>query len=477
MAYGKHLGHGGATAWFVSAALMLSLGLCPQIARAEEAVAPDEEAIYAGAVDDSDVVAPDDATTGANDAADDQADPAPADLDESSPAKEADPAEEEAAPSDVEVAPTDGESPAPYEDDAQAEPAADEADPTSLEAASSTWGWSYEGSDLYYYDEDGSRHTGWLTLDEGTFYFDDYGALLRGLYFVDRSDGSGTDLYHFDEITGALTGGWVTEDSGRLHFDEKTGKADKGWKTISGKRYHFNSNYTADVGVVKIGSKRYAFGSNGALIQSAAGIRSIGGKKYFVKSDGSIYTGYKIIKGKRYVFAAANEGAMLKSCFFKKYIVAWNGVCYKIPTKKGSKEASVKRMVRLIAKCITPKSKIKSKKDLTRVREAADYIAAFADRAKYTMKGSEYYTPYGVFYAKRYSCAGTTRALGAVLTQLKIKWTHVNANKYTHQWCKVRMDGKWGWADSDIEYVDVDWDTGKVRGSTVTGDANYGKRF
>lgn len=527
MKYGSHRRHGGAAVWLASAALALSLGLCPQVARAEEADVPEEEAICSEAVDTPEVkdepavvteeapsaddanvpsnrpstVVEEEGQTGEPDqtspeattpadvpsnAIGDQTDTAadeldqPDHFDEENHAldnlDETDPTDgEDTTPSNDAAIPAVEEAPTSSEEGVQAEPVAGKDDHDPLKAAAETQGWVEEDGERHYYDEDGSLHTGWLACDEGIFFFENDGTMLKGLYYIDHDGGS--DLYHFDESTGALMSGWVKYGSSRLHFDAKTGKADKGWKTISGKRYHFNSNYAADMGVVKIGSKRYAFGSDGALLTGKTGLRTLGSKKYYVKSDGSIFTGFKTIKGKRYVFTAANGGAMLKSCLYKKYLVAWDGACHKIPAKKGSKKASAKRVAKLIAKCITPKSKIKSMKDLTRVREAAGFVAAFANRAKYTMKGRDYRTPYGVFYAKRYSCAGTTRALGAVLSRLKIKWKHVNANKRTHQWCKVKMDGKWGWADSDIEFVDIDWETGKMRGSTVTGDANYGKRF
>jgi hypothetical protein len=227
-------------------------------------------------------------------------------------------------------------------------------------------------------------------------------------------------------------------------------------------------------GIVKISGKRYAFASSGVLL--SAGIRTVGGKRYYVNKNGSLGYGLKTVKGKKYLFLSSS-GVMAKSRLYKNYIIAWNGVCHAIPAASGSQDASAQRVAALIAKCITPASKIKSKKDLTRAREAAAYVAAFADRGTYTMQGKLYRTPYGVFYGKQYSCAGTTRALGAVFNKLGFTWKHLNENQYTHQWCKVKLDGKWGWADSCIEEQEIDWDTGKVKKSVVTGQAGYGKHF
>lgn len=32
-------------------------------------------------------------------------------------------------------------------------------------------------------------------------------------------------------------------------------------------------------------------------------------------------------------------------------------------------------------------------------------------------------------------------------------WEHVNENQWSHQWCKLTMDGQIGWADGQIGWV------------------------
>lgn len=64
------------------------------------------------------------------------------------------------------------------------------------------------------------------------------------------------------------------------------------------------------------------------------------------------------------------------------------------------------------------------------------------------MEENNYYrTPYGVFIAKKFTCAGTATALGRVLEFMGYEWEHVNENKWLHQWCVLKMDGKLGHAD------------------------------
>ncbi|HIU27649.1 MAG TPA: hypothetical protein IAD16_04670 [Candidatus Fimisoma avicola] len=88
--------------------------------------------------------------------------------------------------------------------------------------------------------------------------------------------------------------------------------------------------------------------------------------------------------------------------------------------------------------------------DLERVAKAAQAVSAYCSKATYTTEGSDYSQAYGVFIKGEYSCAGATRALGMVLEYMGYKWEHVNPNQWTHQWCKVTMDGQAGWADGQI---------------------------
>ncbi|MEE1155477.1 MAG: Ig-like domain-containing protein [Acutalibacteraceae bacterium] len=85
--------------------------------------------------------------------------------------------------------------------------------------------------------------------------------------------------------------------------------------------------------------------------------------------------------------------------------------------------------------------------DLDKVSFATQLVYLYCLDSYYTMEGSYYYKPYGLFIQGEYSCAGATRALGEVLNYLGYSWQHTNENQNTHQWCELYMDGKKGWAD------------------------------
>ncbi len=65
----------------------------------------------------------------------------------------------------------------------------------------------------------------------------------------------------------------------------------------------------------------------------------------------------------------------------------------------------------------------------------------FESGMSYSMSDPHYNDPYGYFVTGVASCAGCTRATGLCLNMLGIPYEHVNENQYTHQWCRVEIDG------------------------------------
>ena len=86
--------------------------------------------------------------------------------------------------------------------------------------------------------------------------------------------------------------------------------------------------------------------------------------------------------------------------------------------------------------------------DLQKVTAAASAVAAYCNQDTYGMDTTKYYrSPYGVFVAGVYTCAGSTRALGRVLDYMGYSWQHSHENENRHQWCVLTMDGQTGFAD------------------------------
>ncbi len=68
----------------------------------------------------------------------------------------------------------------------------------------------------------------------------------------------------------------------------------------------------------------------------------------------------------------------------------------------------------------------------------------FDSSMSYSMSASHYNDPYGYLVLKSASCAGCARATGLCLNMLGFKYEHINENKYSHQWARVKL-GKTYW--------------------------------
>ena len=72
---------------------------------------------------------------------------------------------------------------------------------------------------------------------------------------------------------------------------------------------------------------------------------------------------------------------------------------------------------------------------------AASLRQLFNNGMTYSMSAPHYNDPYGYFVLGTASCAGCTRATGLCLNILGISYEHVNENQYSHQWCRINVNG------------------------------------
>lgn len=245
------------------------------------------------------------------------------------------------------------------------------------------------------------------------------------------------------EIATQDSSGGASKISVGTGSDASVKKTLNGWKKTNGKkRYYVDGK--ALTGGQQIKGKWYYFNKKGVM---QTGLKKIDGRKYFFRKNGSLLTSaFKTIKGKKYYFTAS--GAMATVGLARGYIIAYNGVCSKIDqSPTGNKDADARRVASLIAQSCGPKGK---QTDVQYVSRAVCYVSNFCAEANYTTEGTDYQTAYGVFIAREFSCAGSARALGLVLDYLGYAWTHVNAGQWTHQWCRLDLDGKVGYADAAL---------------------------
>ena len=188
---------------------------------------------------------------------------------------------------------------------------------------------------IYYIGEDEAALTGWHTIEDKLYHFDNDGKLSKGLF----SDDSG--LYYIDK-NGAQKDKWVTAGDKTYYFDGD-GKAVSGWREIDGTEFYFDSDHVlqnewttiagkkyflqngvALRGPVYIDDKYYNFGEDGYL---KSGWVSWRGQKFYNNKNGTVVTGWKKIGGKRYYFN--DYGMMLINTTVDGYNIDNDGVAHK----------------------------------------------------------------------------------------------------------------------------------------------------
>lgn len=94
-------------------------------------------------------------------------------------------------------------------------------------------------SDMFYFDEDGNKVTGWETINDAKFYFDQDGVLQKEMW---KKTQKGT--YYLSSYGAALTG----------------------WQEIDGATYYFNQDGKMQTGMIYLGIAMCKFDTDGRLI-------------------------------------------------------------------------------------------------------------------------------------------------------------------------------------------------------------------
>ena len=163
-------------------------------------------------------------------------------------------------------------------------------------------GWQKKGTDLYFYNEDGSMATGWLKDGNNRYYlnpeknqYGSKGAMRTGWL----KDG---DAWYFLNTAGDSYGpkgsvvtGWLQRGSNRYYL-ESDGKMVVGWKELADKKYYFDKEGHMVTGEQVIDGKKYTFSSDGTLVSDSdgklTGWQKEGTDWYFYNEDGSMATGW-----------------------------------------------------------------------------------------------------------------------------------------------------------------------------------------
>ena len=151
----------------------------------------------------------------------------------------------------------------------------------------------------YMFDANGVRQGGWITLENGTFYYDPAtGMKVRG--FLD--DATGRHYLSHDDghmVTGAavidkknylftpegvMMTGMVAREDGSYYYDTATGQMLTGWITLGEQTYYADEAGHIVTGVYTIAKQPYYFGADGVLVRNQA--VEINGVSYITTPEG-----------------------------------------------------------------------------------------------------------------------------------------------------------------------------------------------
>lgn len=102
-------------------------------------------------------------------------------------------------------------------------------------------------------------------------------------------------------------------------------------------------------------------------------------------------------------------------------------------------------------KIVAPLANLSREQQLQGIAKALR--ARFESGMSYSMSSAHYNDPYGYLIEGTASCAGCTRATGLCLNILGIEYEHVNEGEYSHQWCRVNINGVYWICDAYGLYV------------------------
>ena len=151
-----------------------------------------------------------------------------------------------------------------------------------------TYGWNSDALGRFFLTENGSRATGFCSIDQKVYYFDPDGYLFtpsqEGVMYLAQKP------YYFLADGSVKTGLFSIKSASGISW------------YYAGANYQLFTNRT-----ITLGGKIYCFGANGKSLPK--GLQALNGKKYLISASGTAKTGRRKYKGKTYFFDST--GAMM----------------------------------------------------------------------------------------------------------------------------------------------------------------------
>ena len=335
--------------------------------------------------------------------------------------------------------------------------------PFTLEDVNAEGQWVQSGNKWYFY-QNGKMRTGWVHTNDTWYYFNTNGTMKTGwlkdggVWYYFNTDGkmytgwlqSGGKWY-FLQASGAMATGKFTT-MGKSYIADQNGVMLTGWRKLNGYWYYLDgSGAMAVQGKRVIGGVTYCFKSDGKMC--VGWYQDDVGWWYYADSNGALAKGWKSIGGKYYYFYQDNH--MASNTFIDNYFVNTDGVWVSTvsvnrdPGHYTGLTAQQAEQADAIARAIAQEALANGgDTDFDKIAYAVNLVGSYMQNCTYGNDSDKYYrSPYGVFVAGVYTCAGATRAMGRVLEFMGYKWYHPGENQWDHQWVCVKVDGEYGWID------------------------------
>lgn len=137
--------------------------------------------------------------------------------------------------------------------------------------------WEKNENGKYYKDDNGEILKGIQTIKDKLYYFDEDGYLETGKFYVPEKDGN----FYADE-NGVIQIGTIVKDD-VFYLTDDTGKIKTGFVEYEGQLYYFNANADVVMGWFKSDDKWYYASERGVI---ATGFISVDGYRYYLGTDG-----------------------------------------------------------------------------------------------------------------------------------------------------------------------------------------------
>ena len=151
--------------------------------------------------------------------------------------------------------------------------------------------WQKINGAWYYFNNDGTMHIGWRLVGSTWYYFNGEGHLLTGLQKVNG-------YWYYFNGNGARQTSWQKIGNYWYYFDSD-GKMHIGWRLSGSTWYYFNGDGHLLTGWQKINGAWYYFNGNGAR---QTGWQHLGSHWYYFNSDGKLHFGWRQSGGNWYYF-------------------------------------------------------------------------------------------------------------------------------------------------------------------------------